>query len=120
MLPIAIIAIVFSFVLLIVKMSQNHELEKQRISKGSDKSLTVTELNEIVATAVEDAIAPLKDRIHQLEAGNVQPLEGGNVQPNDEQKQLEAASRRLDLDDIDQDLTEDSTEKVVSSRKKVH
>lgn len=112
MLPIAIIAIVFSFVLLIVKMSQNHELEKQRISKGSDKSLTVTELNEIVATAVEDAIAPLKDRIHQLEAGN--------VQPNDEQKQLDAASRRLDLDDIDQDLTEDSTEKVVSSRKKVH
>lgn len=112
MLPIAIIAIVFSFVLLIVKMSQTHELEKKRLSQGSDKSLTVTELNEIVASAVEEAIAPLKERIHELEGGNLPLIE--------EKKQLDRPSRRLNLDDIDQDLTDEATPDSVSSRKKVH
>ena len=91
-------------------MSQDHELEKKRLSQGSDKSLTVSELHEMVAIAVEEAVAPLKERISELETG------GGVVE--DEPLQLEPASRRLDLEDLDHNLVEDSTEDAVSSRRK--
>ena len=110
-LPIAIIALVFSFVLLIVKMSQDHELEKHRMSKGSDKSLTVSELNELVEAAVKEAISPLQARIRQLEAQEA-PLAG------EEQLQLEPASRRLNLDDVENDFSDDSVEDLVSSSRK--
>lgn len=91
-------------------MSQDHELEKHRMSKGSDKSLTVTELNELVEAAVKEAIAPLKERIRQLETQEV-PL-------HEEQLQLEPASRRLNLEDVEQDYSDDSAEDRVSSRRK--
>lgn len=91
-------------------MSQNHELEKQRMSRGTDKSLTVSELNDLVAAAVQEAVAPLKERIYQLETQG-EPIK-------EETLQLEPASRRLNLDEFDQDLTKDSVEDIVSSGRK--
>ena len=80
------------------------------MSKGTDKSLTVSELNDLVAAAVEEAVAPLKERIYQLET---------HGEPREEEKlQLEPASRRLNLDDLEQDLTKDSVEDIVSSGRK--
>jgi len=83
------------------------------MSKGTDKSLTVSELNDLVASAVEEAVAPLKERIYQLET------QGEPVKPlKEETLQLEPASRRLNLDDLEQDLTKESVEDVVSSGRK--
>ena len=106
-LPLAIISLVFSFVLMIIKMAQDHEKHKLNFSKGSDKSLTVSELNDIVAAAVEEAVEPLKERIRQLEQGESAPVE--------EFPALEPSSRRLNLDDFE----EPEEHAVSSGRKKV-
>ena len=96
-------------------MSNDHETQKLRLTKGSDKSLTVSELNDLVAQAVEEALEPLKDRIRQLEQGKA-PEEVQHLQieaPIDS----EPSSRRLDLDELDLEDLEEST--ISSARKKV-
>ena len=85
------------------------------MSKGTDKSLTVSELHDLVAAAVEEAVAPLKERIYQLETQGVE-TQGEPI--TEEKLQLEPASRRLNLDDFDHELTEDSVEDIVSSGRK--
>lgn len=66
--------IVFSFVALIVKMSLDynkwkkmHESSDSILAEGSDKSLAVSELREMIQDAVETANAPLLKRVSHLE-----------------------------------------------------
>ena len=109
-LPLAIIALVFSFVLMIIKMAQEHETQKLSLTRGADKSLTVSELNEMVEAAVQEAIEPLKERIRELERDGAGRIE--------EHPQLEGSSRRLELDDWDVEEPEENM--LPTGRKKVH
>ncbi len=112
-LPLAIIALVFSFVLIIIKLSMEHEKEKLLLNKGkegdaADKSLTVSELNEMIEEAIEKAIAPLNERLDRLET----------EEPDRERPLLTDAPRRLDLDDLDLENPDD--ELFASRRRRVH
>ncbi len=65
--------IVFSFIALIVKMSLDFAKWKkthhsnQSLGAGSDKSLGVSELKNLISEAVMQANIPLTDRISELE-----------------------------------------------------
>ena len=106
--PIAIIATVFSFVLMIIRMSQLHEQEKLRLTKGSDKSLTVSELNEMIEERIKEIIAPLNKRIAELEEESL------HIDPTE----LPEASRRLDLEEVDT-FEEIDSQAASRSRKRV-
>lgn len=72
--PILVPLIVFGFAALIVKMSLDyskwkkmHESTGSILAEGSDKSLAVSELREMIQDAVETANAPLLERVAHLE-----------------------------------------------------
>ena len=78
MLPVFIVAIVFSFVALMVKMSYDFQRDKIRLEEGTPEdanSLGTSELQELIAAAVSEALEPLLDRIDTLETTVTKQLE---------------------------------------------
>lgn len=62
-----IVLIVFSFVTFIVKMSLDHERQKQALKGRSDNSLTTSELRRLIGDAVDESQRDLHHRIDSLE-----------------------------------------------------
>ena len=64
-----IVLIVMSFVALIVRWGMDHEMKTKQLKhgKGADNSLRLSELNEMIRNAVEEANEPLHARIAELE-----------------------------------------------------
>lgn len=64
-----IIFIVFSFVAFIVKMGLDHENQKRKLDQGrqGDNSMRMSELKMVIREAIEEANAPISDRLSALE-----------------------------------------------------
>ena len=75
MFPALLLAIIFGFVIVIVKMAMDHEKEKLRLKAGtrSDNSLRESELKALIREAVEEANAPLLARVERLEQKALPP-----------------------------------------------
>ncbi len=73
MTPVIIVAIVFVFTLSIVRMGLAHEKEKMAIkygrkeSGGADRSMTTSELEDMIRRAVEEATGDMQERLAQME-----------------------------------------------------
>lgn len=68
MTPVFIVAIVFGFVSLIVKMNLDFQREKMGRLPGAEAGLRTSELKALIREAVEEANRPLLDRLDDLEA----------------------------------------------------
>ena len=69
-----------TFIVTLLKSSQNYRLKKIERETGrttADQSLTTTELEELIQDAVVDATAPLQDEMKMLTA-RVDELDGGS------------------------------------------
>ena len=109
---IPILAIIFGFVLFVVKLAMDHERAKLSIKAGSDNSMTTSELKAMIEQAVQDAVAPLEKRIEELSGDS-----GDSVTDSDESvKELPAAEARLDLDELD-DFAEEKPAAVQSRQR---
>ena len=66
---IVIVAMVLSFTLIVVKLGLDYSKSKLLESGGqpADSTLLMSELQEMIASAVSDATEPLRERIDQLE-----------------------------------------------------
>ena len=80
-LALLIVISIMTFIVTILKSTQNYRLKKIERETGgnttADKSLTTTELEELIKDAVVDATAPLEDQIKIL-ASRVDELDGGS------------------------------------------
>ena len=77
MLPVFVIAIIFSFTALMIKMGLDFQRDKMRLEQGGsdESSLGTSELQALIAAAVGEAIEPLLDRIDTLEDTVTKQLE---------------------------------------------
>ncbi len=64
-----IVLIVMSFAALMAKWGMDHDIRMKQLKRGkdADNSLRVSELQELIQNAVEEATAPLQARIATLE-----------------------------------------------------
>lgn len=99
LIAIPILAVIFSFVLVIAKMAMNHEREKLKMKAGTvkDNSLTTSELKGMLAEAVEEAVAPLEARLAELEEKQQPAVE----EMETDQVVLPDHAGSLNLDDIE-------------------
>jgi len=65
--PIAVIGIVFGSALIFTKMIIDYKRDAVQRSPQEDKSLSTSELREIIDAAVGEAVAPLAERVERLE-----------------------------------------------------
>lgn len=66
---IIIIISVFTFVVTVVRSSHQYRLKKlEREAAGPGESLTTSELQEMIGAAVDDAAAPIREKINLLSA----------------------------------------------------
>ncbi len=65
-----IVAMVLGFTLIVVKMGLDHSKTKlQELNEApSDATLLMSELEDMIASSVSEAVEPLKFRIEQLES----------------------------------------------------
>ena len=104
--PAIILAIIFGFVFMIVKMGMDHERAKLKLKEGvGENSMTTSELKSLIDEAVQDAIAPLERRIEELASGSRLP---SNALPE--------ASRRLNLDEWEEVEEDDAVSQPVKRR----
>jgi hypothetical protein len=97
LIAIPILAVVFSFVLIVIKMAMNHEREKLQMKSGvSDKSLTTSELQAMLEESVQEAIAPLEKRLARLESNTASYDSSSESDPV-----LPDHASSLNLDDIE-------------------
>lgn len=70
MVAVLIVAMVFTFTLMITKMSIDYNRERTRLKYGSksDNSMRVSELQQMIKETVEEANTTLQNRIFELEA----------------------------------------------------
>ena len=74
--PVAIVALVMGSFLLFIKMLLEYNKDKMLASGQRDASsntMLLSELNDMIAAAVQDAVAPLHERIEQLEQKALPP-----------------------------------------------
>ena len=99
MFPVIILAVIFSFILIVIKMGMNHSQEQERIRAGmrQDQGLKVSELRSLIREAVDEANEPLLQRMEDLEqrlqlpearassgrAGSVKALSEGQADDED-------------------------------------
>jgi len=105
MMAIPILAIIFGFVFIIVKMAMDHERAKLSIKAGRDNSMTTSELKAMIEQAVQDAVAPLEKRIEELSGG-----------PGERVEALPEAQKRLELDDFDERVEQEMLSKSGKQR----
>lgn len=94
---IPILAIIFGFVILVIKLAMDHEKAKLSLRAGAEKSLTTSELKAMIETAVQEAVAPLERRLEALTAG----------EEPDEASSSEALGF-LEVDEPEEPLNEDA------------
>lgn len=80
---IAVVAMILGFTLIVVKMGLDYS--KARLESlpdaPADSSILVSELEEMISTAVADAIVPLEQRIKHLEVLHLPPAETPSALP---------------------------------------
>jgi len=68
MLPAIVVAVVFGSALMVVKMALDFNRDKMLAESSREgSSLRVSELEELIEAAVEKAVAPLHERLEELE-----------------------------------------------------
>ncbi len=65
--PIAIVGIVFGSALIFTKLIIDYKRAAARNAPSTDKSLSTSELRNMIDAAVEEASAPLLERLERLE-----------------------------------------------------
>jgi len=75
-----IVAMVLAFTLVVVKMGLDYSKSKllEVGEAPSDSTMLLSELEDMISTAVADAVEPLKDRIEQLEVKALPPAQAEN------------------------------------------
>ena len=66
--PLIIFSFFFAFTWMILNYRKWKHMHKQQVQQGSDNSMGLSELKEIMREAVEEANEPLLERIEALEA----------------------------------------------------
>jgi len=95
MTPVLIVALVFTFVIIVTRMGMEHEKEKIRLKSGvtTDKSLVMSELRQLIREAVEEANEPLVARVKAIES-ELDRLNGHALPSPDDPKQLKENTAR--------------------------
>lgn len=65
--PLAVIGIVFGSALILARMIIAYKRDALQSAPAADKSLSTSELREMIDEAVQEASAPLRERIEHLE-----------------------------------------------------
>lgn len=95
---IIVVAMILGFTLIVVKMGLDYS--KARLESfpdaPADTSILVSELEEMISTAVADAIIPLESRIKHLEVLHLPPAETPAALPPPRDDEQRASSNDRD------------------------